>query len=86
MLDRELLSILCCPETRQDLAEADPAGVADLNRRIAAGAVVNRAGMPVAEAADGLLVRSDGRYGYLVRGDIPMMLVDEAIPLQTAEP
>jgi uncharacterized protein YbaR (Trm112 family) len=32
---------------------------------------------PVQEA----LVREDGKYAYPVREDIPIMLVDEAIPL-----
>ncbi len=82
MLDRELLEILCCPETHQDLAEASAEAVAVLNRGIAAGTVVNRAGAPVSQPVAGLLVRQDGRYGYPVRDDIPVMLIDEAVPLE----
>ena len=81
MLDPALLAILCCPETRQDLAEADAERLAALNRAIAAGAVRNRAGEPVAAPVDGLLLRRDGRVGYPVRGGIPVLIVDEAIPL-----
>jgi len=86
MIDRELLEILCCPETRQDLVEASAEAVTALNLKIVAGAIVNRAGALVAEPVGALLVRSDGRYGYPVRDDIPVMLIDEAFPLETTVP
>jgi uncharacterized protein YbaR (Trm112 family) len=78
-----LLSILRCPESGQALAEADPATLAAFNRRIAAGAVLNCAALPVREAAEAFLIREDGRYGYRVEHGIPLMLADEGIPLQT---
>ena len=31
---------------------------------------------------DGGLVREDGRYLYAIRNDIPIMLVEQAIPLE----
>ncbi len=84
MLDPELLEILCCPETRQDLAEAPPEAVAALNNAISRGEVRNRGGAPVTEPAAGLLVRQDGLFGYIVRDGIPVMLVEEAVPLPVA--
>lgn len=81
MLDPALLAILCCPETRQELAEADAARIAALNRDIAAGTVRNRAGEAVAAPLDGLLVRRDGRVGYPVRDGIPVLVVEEGLPL-----
>ena len=48
---------------------------------IAAGALTNRAGQPVKEKMDGGLVRADGRFLYPIRHNIPVMLVDEGIPL-----
>ncbi len=84
MLDPDLLAILCCPETRQDVAEAGPELVARLNAAIAAGTVRTRAGEPVSLPVDGLLRRRDGLFGYPVRGDIPVMVVEEAIPLDPA--
>ena len=84
MLDPELLAILCCPETRQDLREASASEVTALNARIAAGAVRNRAGQPLSQLIDGLLIRADGHCAYVVRDGIPAMLVEEAIPLETA--
>ncbi len=82
MLDKELLEILCCPETKQDVAEADEALIAKINESISAGELKNRAGQPVAEKIDGGLIREDKKYLYAIREDIPIMLIDEAIPLE----
>jgi uncharacterized protein YbaR (Trm112 family) len=82
MLDPELLKILCCPETHQDLRLAEPALIEQLNRQIAGGALRNRASQPVKEPIEAGLVRADGLYLYPVRQNIPVMLVDEALPLK----
>ena len=79
MIDPELLKILCCPETRQPVSEADAALLAGLNRRIADGILKNRGGQPVTEPLDGALVRADGRVAYPVRHVLPIMLVEEAM-------
>ena len=81
LIDPGLLKILCCPETHQPVSEADAALVADLNNRIAAGTLTNRAGQTVKEKLDGALVRSDGRLAYPIRHRIPVMLVEEAVAL-----
>jgi uncharacterized protein YbaR (Trm112 family) len=81
MFNPDLLKILCCPETRQELRLAEPELVGSLNRRIAEGAVQNRAGRAVTEPLDGGLLRADGKFLYPIRQDIPVMLVDEAILL-----
>lgn len=81
MIDAELLKILCCPETHQELRLAEPVLIEMLNQKIASGGVNNRAGQPVKGAMDGGLVRADGKFLYPIRQDIPVMLVDEAIPL-----
>ena len=47
MIDPELLKILCCPETHQDVREAEPAVIEKLNAQVAAGTLKNRAGQPV---------------------------------------
>jgi uncharacterized protein YbaR (Trm112 family) len=81
MIDADLLKILCCPETHQGLRVAEPALLEKLNQQIAAGGLKNRAGQPVKEKIDGGLVRADGKFLYAIRQDIPVMLVDEGIPL-----
>ena len=81
MIDPDLLKILCCPETHQPVALAEAALIEQLNARIAAGAVVNRGSQPVKEKLDGGLLRQDGKYLYPIRQKIPIMLINEAIPL-----
>lgn len=82
MIDRQLLDILACPETREAVSLADEALIESLNRKIEARQLVNRAGEKVTEPIDGGLVREDGRYLYAIRNDIPIMLVEEGIPLE----
>jgi len=81
LIDPGLLKILCCPETRQPVSEADAALVTELNNRIAAGAVKNRGGKSVSYKIDGALIRQDRQIVYPIRHRIPIMLIDEAIPL-----
>ena len=81
MIDPELLKILCCPETHQELRLAEAAEVEKLNRQIAGGTVSNRAGQPMKDKLHGGLIRADGKYLYPIRRNIPVLLVDEAIPL-----
>ena len=81
MIDDELLKILRCPDTRQELRVADRALLERLNQKIQSEVLSNRGGQPVKEKLDGGLVRTDGKFLYPIRGNIPVMLVDEAIPL-----
>jgi uncharacterized protein YbaR (Trm112 family) len=81
MIDPELLKILCCPETHQEVRLAEPAVIEKLNGQIAERALTNRGGQPVTEKIDSGLVRADGKVLYPIRRNIPVMLVDEGIPL-----
>ncbi|MFZ4694708.1 MAG: Trm112 family protein [Verrucomicrobiia bacterium] len=81
MIAQDLLEILCCPETKEDVALADAALVTKINAAIAAGRVKNRGGQPVIEKIDAGLLRKDGKFLYPIRDDIPIMLVDEALPM-----
>ncbi len=81
MIDQELLDILVCPEDKTPVEPADDALVAKVNAVIEAGKLKNRAGEVVEEKIDGGLVREDRAYMYAIRDDIPVMLIDEAIPL-----
>jgi len=81
MIDAELLKMLRCPETRQEVHLAEPSLIERLNRKIQASELPNRGGQPVKEKIDGGLVRADGKFLYPIRGNIHVLLVDEDIPL-----
>ena len=81
MVDQSLLDILVCPETKQSLSVADAALLDRLNAAIRAGGVTNRGGQAVSAPIEEGLVRKDGSVLYPVRDDIPIMLIDESIPL-----
>ena len=80
-MDEKLLEILCCPETHQPLTRAGVELVEDLNQRIQAGALVDRVDEKITEPIDGGLIREDGNILFPIRQDIPVMLVDQGIPL-----
>lgn len=81
MIHPELLEILVCPENKTAVRLADADLVARANAAIEARKLTNRAGAVVEGKLDGGLVREDGAYMYPIRDDIPVMLIDEAIPL-----
>lgn len=81
MLPADLLKVLVCPETHLELSLADAALLDRLNGAIAAGRLLNKAEQPVKQKLDAALVRSDRAVAYAVVDEIPMMLVDEGIPL-----
>ena len=84
-LSQELLAILVCPETKQPVVLAPPELVENLNVHIQNNTLKNRTGEVVAQALDAALVREDQRYCYPIRDDIPVLLIDEAIPLPQPE-
>jgi uncharacterized protein YbaR (Trm112 family) len=80
MVSKELLDILCCPETKQDLTYIDGEPIRRFNEKIKSSEVKNRGGEVIKEPIDAGLLRSDKLYLYPIRQDIPIMLIDEGIP------
>jgi uncharacterized protein len=81
-IDKDLLAILCCPDTKQDVSLADDVVIAKLNAAVSQGRLKNRANKPVTESLDGGLIRGDRKILYPIREDIPVMLIEEGIPLE----
>jgi len=82
MIDTELLKILCCPETHQEVMPASQTQLEWVNRRIAEGTLKNRGGRLVEQPIEAGLVRADGKFLYPIREKIPIMLIEEAIALE----
>lgn len=81
MVDQALLDILVCPETKQPVRSADAALLDRLNAAIREGSVTTRGGRRITDEVTEGLVREDLTLLYPVRDEVPIMLIDEAIPL-----
>lgn len=85
MAGDDLLRILRCPEDGSALRCAEAGVVSELNALVQAGRLRNRAGAVVEQALDGGLIRAAGDLLYPIVDQIPVMLHDEAIPLDQLE-
>lgn len=80
-MSMEPTSPLVCPIDRVPLRVADEQLIVRVNRAIAAGRVTNHGGRLVDQPLGGGLIRDDKKYLYPVQAEIPILLADEAIPL-----
>lgn len=83
MINPELIAILVCPETKQPLSVATAEMLDRVNRAVEEGSLRNQGDDGVKDRIEEGLVREDGKVMYPVRDDIPVMLLDEAIRLDT---
>ncbi|MDE0806292.1 MAG: hypothetical protein OSA24_01975 [Longimicrobiales bacterium] len=81
MVDKELLKILVCPQSRQPLSQASREILSQINSAVLAGTLTNKKGVAVNEPLLEGLVTQDGSVVYPVLEDIPVMLIDESISL-----
>lgn len=84
MIHPELLEILCCPETHQPVREASAPLLDRVNRAVRAGGLKAENDLEIGEPLAGGLVREDGKFLYPVRNGIPIMLIEERIPVPPA--
>lgn len=86
MISEDLLSLIACPETKQDLVLAENGLVDKINSLIEAGDLLDRGKQPVTEKIDGgLIQKEDRKYLYPIRDEIPILLMDESIPLKNVK-
>ncbi|MEZ5461836.1 Trm112 family protein [Dokdonella sp.] len=78
-MDKHLLDILCCPQSKTPVRAARRDEIEALNRAVAGGALVNVAGKAVLTSFPDALITRDGKTVYRVEDDIPVMLADEAV-------
>jgi uncharacterized protein len=81
-IDKELLAILCCPETKQAVSLAEESLIQKLNAAVACGELKNVGKQPVSAEFDNGLIRADRKILYPIRDHIPVMLIEEGIPLE----
>lgn len=86
MISKELLEIIRCPESRQDLKLAPQDLLDRLNEQIRGRQLKNRAGTLVEQPLEGGLVRADGNVVYPIVDGIPLLLKDEGIATNAAWP
>jgi len=81
MIRPELLELLRCPETHQRLRVASGELLGRVNDRIKQKELRNRAGKILEQPLEDALIREDDAVVYPIRGNLPILLIDEAVPL-----
>lgn len=82
LIGEEFLSLLRCPISGARLINAESSVVDQLNRAIAERRLTNRLGESISEAIDGALYCEEANTCYLIRNNIPTLIVDDSIPLE----
>lgn len=80
-INPDLLAILCCPETKQKVTVAEDTVILTLNSLVTRGELKNKGDRAVTEPFESGLVREDGTLLYPIRENIPVLLIEEGIPL-----
>ena len=80
-MDGSFLALLRCPRTGEELRVADAEELAGYNHAIRDGKLSNASGRNPGQAMEGALVTECGRWLYPVIEGIPVLLVEEAVPL-----
>ena len=81
MISKDLIDILVCPESHQPLRLADDDLIRRINDAVDAAELRNSGGSKVEQPLDCGLVREDNKLVYPIVDEIPVLLTDEAIPL-----
>ncbi len=82
MINKELMKILRCPETKQEFDYIEGAVIGKINAAIKEGILKNRGDQAIRGPIEAGLLRKDRKYLYPITEGIPIMLIDEAIPFE----
>ncbi len=82
MINKDLINILRCPETKQQLDYIEGPIIDMINAEIMKGTLKNRGDHPLPGPIEAGLLREDRKFLYPIKEGIPIMLVDEAIPFK----
>ena len=85
MIDKELLEILRCPETKAALRVLPTDTLQRLNEQIAAGGVQTAGGREIESKVEAAFITEDELRIYRLEDHIPIMLVEEAILTEQLE-
>lgn len=80
-MDESFLSLLRCPRTGGELRLAAAEELAGYNEGVREGRLSNAAGQKLRQKMEGALLSECGRWLYPVHEGIPVLLVEEAVPL-----
>ncbi|MBD8527307.1 Trm112 family protein [Pseudomarimonas arenosa] len=81
-MDKRLLDILCCPDTKQPVRLMNSAQLEALNAAQRQQGVKLADGSALEAPLKAGLITADGKTVYRIEDDIPVMLVDQAIATQ----
>jgi uncharacterized protein YbaR (Trm112 family) len=84
-LDKRLLDILCCPESKQPVSLLSARQIEALNRALGGAGLKQLDGGPAPGSLRAGLITADGQRVYRIDDDIPVMLVDQAIDVRGVE-
>ncbi|MEZ5962729.1 MAG: Trm112 family protein [Planctomycetota bacterium] len=85
-LDPDFLQILRCPKTRKPLRMASATELRDLNQKIADKRLADASGRTREQPVTEGLVPEGESVLYPVEDGIPILLIDDALPLQAVAP
>lgn len=78
-ISQDLLSIICCPTTKQTLSLVSDETLTKLNLLQSDKKLTFKDGNPVDYDLSGALITEDNKTIYPIRQDIPILLAEESI-------
>jgi len=84
-MKKELLSIICCPISKQSLSFVTRDTLDELNKAINKGLIKNNEGDALNENITDALITDNGMIIYPIKDDIPVLLENKSIHLDQLE-